>query len=378
MGMKQRSRKSLKITDAVVRGEKDYYEFEVFPITTEFEAQPAVYIFSRRKIDKTGRGHQKFLHIGQTTSLDGDFAKYKKFFATKSKANVICVRIEDEENLRSKIEEEVKAAHNISCSNEIETVKNATAKSSQLKLKSDKSSQAEKPIFRQQSSKLKISNQALKSKSEKPQNEVSPVKIKSPKATQKNLPVKTKASKSEIQRLAQRTATQKRKIKNTIVKSKSLPRKKMPQSPDIAKTVAAKNKILIKNPASKTAAKNTKTVAAKSKILKTEKAKTAKNTPAKNLKAIQAVKGGKQTVSAVKSKVSPSAAPKKTKASGGAQKAAIQKTAVKNVKNPKGAEKHSVKNRQDAAKKRKTVAKKPSAKIKSQSAKPTSRKQLAF
>ena len=368
--MKQRSRKSLKITDSVVRGEKDYYEFEVFPIATEFEAQPAVYIFSRRKIDKSGRGHQKFLRIGQTASLAGDFAKYKKSFAAQSKANVICVRIEDEENSRSKIEGEVKAAHNISCSNETETVKIAPAKISRPEPKSGRVPPSKKPVLKQ-ASKLETEKPPVKRQLTKTSNEVLPVKLKSEKTAKKSLPLKTKTSKPEVQKSVQKAATQKDKAKNASVRNKPLPRNKTAQLSKIIKTTAAKNKSSVKNPANKnkTAAKNTGAAVTKLKDLKVKNPRTVKNArAAENIKSVKTAKGGKQRLSAAKSKISQLAAPQKVKPNGKVKKTAAQKTVAKTAKNVK---KQIIKDNIMAVEK-------PAPKSKSRKAKSAARKQLAF
>ena len=113
--MKHRSKRPKKITDAVIRGKKNAYDFEVFPIETELEPLPAVYVISRRKIDKQGRGHHKFVCIGQAESLAKDISKHKKKCASRLKANVICVFAEEKENHRLKIEADLKSAHAIPC-----------------------------------------------------------------------------------------------------------------------------------------------------------------------------------------------------------------------------------------------------------------------
>lgn len=114
--MKRKKEKSLKISEAVLRGQKTTYNFEVFPMEIEFKPDSAVFIISRRKIDKFGRGHHKFVCIGQTASLVHEIKKHKKGKCVKqNKANVVCVLLEADEKLRLKIEEDLKAVYTIPC-----------------------------------------------------------------------------------------------------------------------------------------------------------------------------------------------------------------------------------------------------------------------
>jgi hypothetical protein len=114
--MKRKKEKSLRISEAVFRGQKTSYNFEVFPIDIEFQETPSVFIISRRKLDKLGKGHHKFVCIGQTESLAGEIKKHKKGKCVKqNKANVVCVLPETEEKLRLKIEEDLKTIYSIPC-----------------------------------------------------------------------------------------------------------------------------------------------------------------------------------------------------------------------------------------------------------------------
>ncbi len=115
--MKRRKEKSLKISEAIFRGQKTTYNFEVFPMEIEFQPSSAVFIISRRKTDKLGKGHHKFVCIGQTESLVNEIKKHKKVKCIKQqKANVVCVLLEQDEKSRLKIEEDLKATYTIPCS----------------------------------------------------------------------------------------------------------------------------------------------------------------------------------------------------------------------------------------------------------------------
>lgn len=114
--MKRKKEKSLRISEAVFRGIKTTYNFEVFPLEIEFQETPAVFIISRRKIDKHGKGHHKFICIGQTDSIVKELKKHKKGKCLKqNKANVICVLAEENEKNRLKIEEDLRLSYSAPC-----------------------------------------------------------------------------------------------------------------------------------------------------------------------------------------------------------------------------------------------------------------------
>lgn len=104
------------IGSAVVRGKTGRYDFEVFPLDAELKDGSAIYVISKRITDKGGRGHHKFVCIGQTESLLGEIKKHKKDKCIKNhKANVICLLREESETNRVKIETDLREAHTIFC-----------------------------------------------------------------------------------------------------------------------------------------------------------------------------------------------------------------------------------------------------------------------
>lgn len=114
--MKHRKRKSLKIGEAVFRGKKTIYNFEVFPLDVELESVPAVYLITKRKIDKLGKAHHAPVCIGQTDSLTEGLKQHVKGKCIKKlKANVICVLQNEDEKSRRKIEEDLKASCAVPC-----------------------------------------------------------------------------------------------------------------------------------------------------------------------------------------------------------------------------------------------------------------------
>ena len=110
-------RKKIKpIGSAVVRGKTRRYDFEVFPLDAELKDGSAIYVISKRITDKRGRGHHKFVCIGQTESFLGEIKRHKKDKCIKQhKANVICLLREENETNRLKIETDLREAHTIAC-----------------------------------------------------------------------------------------------------------------------------------------------------------------------------------------------------------------------------------------------------------------------
>lgn len=117
--MKHKKSKSPKIGEAVFRGKKTMYNFEMFPLDIELEEIPAVYLITKRKIDKQGKGHHSLVCVGQTESLPQGLQKHIKGKCIKKlKANVICVLQDDSEKSRVRIEEDLKTAFAVPCLHE--------------------------------------------------------------------------------------------------------------------------------------------------------------------------------------------------------------------------------------------------------------------
>ena len=113
---KSQPKKAKAISSAVFRGEKNRYDFTVFPLDAVFENVPAIYIISRRVVDKSKKAHHALVCIGQTESLLDELKKHKKDKRTKKfAANSISLLREENENRRLKIETDLKAAHAIRC-----------------------------------------------------------------------------------------------------------------------------------------------------------------------------------------------------------------------------------------------------------------------
>jgi hypothetical protein len=108
-----------QISEAVFRGRNSLYNFEVYPMNVKFNEVPAVYIISRRKIDRHGKGHHFLVCIGQTESLVEDIKKHKRGKCVKQlQADTVSVILEDDEQKRLEVENDIKAAHTIPCRRE--------------------------------------------------------------------------------------------------------------------------------------------------------------------------------------------------------------------------------------------------------------------
>lgn len=117
--MKQVRKKSPKISEAIFRGTKSLYNFEVFPLTSEFEDTSGIYVISKRKTDKSGKGHHAFVCIGQTDSILEEIKKHRKAKCVKQHAaNVVCLLKETSEEKRQKIEADLRLAHASVCNYE--------------------------------------------------------------------------------------------------------------------------------------------------------------------------------------------------------------------------------------------------------------------
>ncbi len=113
---KLKKKKAKPICAAVFRGKKDRYGFEVFPLDAEFEDVSAIYVISKRKIDKRKKGHHALVCIGQTESLLGEIKRHKQGKCVKKyQANVISILPEENEKKRLRIETDLKAAHTVVC-----------------------------------------------------------------------------------------------------------------------------------------------------------------------------------------------------------------------------------------------------------------------
>lgn len=108
-----------KIADATFNGKSGSYQFEVYPIDTTFKAVGAVYIFTNRTVDKTGKGSHSFIYIGQTDSLADRIPNHEKWpCIQRNKANFICIHRDDNEQSRLKKESDLLAGNQTPCNDQ--------------------------------------------------------------------------------------------------------------------------------------------------------------------------------------------------------------------------------------------------------------------
>lgn len=121
-----RKKKPRKISDAVFRGKQSAYSFQVFPISSEITDTPAVFIISRRRIDKLGHGHQSAVCIGETDSMQSELKKHKRARCVKNnEPNVICVLEETNPTVRTGVLKDLTAVRKFGC---IQSVYDSTVK----------------------------------------------------------------------------------------------------------------------------------------------------------------------------------------------------------------------------------------------------------
>ena len=113
---KPKKKKVKPLGAAIFRGVKERYDFQVFPIESEFEDAAAIFIISRRVVDRNKRAHHRMVCIGQTDSVLSEIKKHRKGKCFKKyEANAISVLREGDEQKRLKIESDLKSAHTIPC-----------------------------------------------------------------------------------------------------------------------------------------------------------------------------------------------------------------------------------------------------------------------
>ena len=105
-----------KLSTAVFRGSRIEYDFDVYPITTAITDNPAVFIFSRRKVDKHGRGHHTVSCVGETPSIVSEIRRHKRARCIKGNAaNVVCLLKEADRTARTSVLEDITSARVFSC-----------------------------------------------------------------------------------------------------------------------------------------------------------------------------------------------------------------------------------------------------------------------
>jgi len=108
-----------KIADATFSGKTGSYDFEVYTIDTTFNDVGAVYVFTKRTVDSSGKGTHTFVYIGQTESLADRIPNHEKWPCIKRyNANCICVHRDDNEQSRRRKEADLITGNDAPCNKE--------------------------------------------------------------------------------------------------------------------------------------------------------------------------------------------------------------------------------------------------------------------
>jgi hypothetical protein len=111
-----RKKRSAKISEAVFLGKKGIYKFDVYLLGSELPDSPAVFVLSRRKVDKIGKASHAASCIGETASITAELKKHKRAKCVKQNAgNVVCILTEESEKNRSAVLDDIAEARTFSC-----------------------------------------------------------------------------------------------------------------------------------------------------------------------------------------------------------------------------------------------------------------------
>lgn len=236
-----------QISEAVFRGRNALYNFEVYPMNVQFNEVPAVYIISKRKLDRNGRGHHFLVCIGQTESLVEDIKKHKRGGCVKQlQANTVSVILEDDPQKRLEVENDLKSAHTIPCHHD-----------------GANDEFAFKPIVKP-APKVKLE---VRKKFVAPKAEASSIPVKKPAQKQ----AEAKAEVLPAEKI--KKASAKNKAKTDLPELKRTPQKQTIETkPKTVKTVTPKKETGKKKPETKTQKAKVSAKAQKAEISKAEKA----------------------------------------------------------------------------------------------------------
>ena len=231
---RSQKRKSAKISEAVFRGKKSLYGFEVFPLTAaDIQDGPAVFIISRRRIDKFGRGHHVAVCIGETDSIRAEIKKHKRAKCVKQNAaNVVCILGEMNEAKRSNVIDDLTAAREFSC------VRNSDE--SNIRRSPNVNRLVFAPVELPRSKPSRTRPVAAKSADEpEPNSKRTAAKKSQAKRPAKSKPVKT----AESARSRHKTAKASRKPVKTVAPKKAKPKSARPGAAPASERASAKGAV---------------------------------------------------------------------------------------------------------------------------------------
>lgn len=105
-----------KLSTALFRGLCSQYSFNGFPITAPIGDVAAVFVISRRKIDRSGGAHHAVSCIGETDSMQAELKKHKRATCVKRNgANVVCLLKEADKAARMAVAADIASARTFKC-----------------------------------------------------------------------------------------------------------------------------------------------------------------------------------------------------------------------------------------------------------------------
>ena len=93
------------------------YEFNVYPLDTDFQAVAAVYFFTKRTKKTDGsHTHRKHIYVGETEDLSDRFDNHHKMSCIeRNGANCVCTHPESTESKRLEVEQDLIDAYSPVC-----------------------------------------------------------------------------------------------------------------------------------------------------------------------------------------------------------------------------------------------------------------------
>ena len=108
-----------KISDATFSGKTGKYDFQVYSADTTFKAVGALYVFTKRTVDASGKGTHDLLYIGETDSLADRIPNHEKWpCVRRNGVNCICVHRDDGEASRLGKESDLRAGNATPCNDQ--------------------------------------------------------------------------------------------------------------------------------------------------------------------------------------------------------------------------------------------------------------------
>ncbi len=108
--MKHPRKLARKIGEAVFRGKDGIYSFKMYPLGGEVTDAPAVYIISRRTVDRFRRGHHHAVCVGESDAVFTELKRHKRAKCVKENAaDTVSIYREDDAKKRARLVDDLGA-----------------------------------------------------------------------------------------------------------------------------------------------------------------------------------------------------------------------------------------------------------------------------